>query len=155
MHLRLHLRELQSQNFSRRSRRPKLPRKVRRSQYWWALSRHIATVYYISRPPLSQNPPSSPGHYRPGVGEGGVVLKLGKKSTEKIDIDSNFPWSVLLTSLLLSTLKMTSNVQNSSRTTSRIRVTGFMAKFWTFWCPVLWLIIVKIMENCCRFCLWQ
>ena len=24
---------------------------------------HIATVYYISRPPLSQNPPSTPGEY--------------------------------------------------------------------------------------------
>ena len=36
---RLHLRELQSQIFSRRSVRPKLPRKVRRSQSWWALSR--------------------------------------------------------------------------------------------------------------------
>ena len=51
---RLHLRELQSQTFSRRSMCPKLPRKVRRSQS------HIATVYYISRPPLSQNPPSAP-----------------------------------------------------------------------------------------------
>ena len=27
----------------------------------FALSRHIATVYYISRPPLSQNPPSAVG----------------------------------------------------------------------------------------------
>ena len=45
---RLHLRELQSQTFSRRCMRPNLPRKVRRSQY------------YISRPPLSQNPPSAP-----------------------------------------------------------------------------------------------
>ena len=45
--------------------RPKLPRKVRRSQTWWALYRaHIATVYYISlgplyhkifRPPLKQH----------------------------------------------------------------------------------------------------
>ena len=51
---RFHLRELQSQKFSRRSMCPKLPRKVRRSQS------HIATVYYISRPPLSQNPPSAP-----------------------------------------------------------------------------------------------
>ena len=51
---RFHLRELQSQKFSRRSMCPKLPRKVRRSQS------HIATVHYISRPPLSQNPPSAP-----------------------------------------------------------------------------------------------
>ena len=36
---RLHLRELQSQKFSRGTVRPKLPRKVRRSQSWWALSR--------------------------------------------------------------------------------------------------------------------
>ena len=34
----LHLRELQSQKFSRRSIRLKLPRKVRRSPSWWALS---------------------------------------------------------------------------------------------------------------------
>ena len=36
---RLHLRETQSQKFSRKSMHPKLPRKVRRSQSWWALSR--------------------------------------------------------------------------------------------------------------------
>ena len=51
---RLHLRELQSQKLSQRNMCPKLPRKVRRSQS------HIATVFYISRPPLSQNPPSAP-----------------------------------------------------------------------------------------------
>ena len=115
--------------------------------------RAILPLYTISLGPLYHKILHSPlGHYRPGVrGGGGCRPEVG----EKIDIDSNFPWPVLLTSLLLSTLKMTSNVQNSSRTTSRIRVSGFMAKFWTFWCPVLWLIIVKIMENCCRFCLWQ
>ena len=48
---RLHLREIQSQKFFRRSMRPKLPRKVRD---------HITTVYYIFRRPLSQNPPSAP-----------------------------------------------------------------------------------------------
>ena len=37
--------------------RTKFPRKVRRSHY----RAHIATVYYISRPPLSQNPPSTFG----------------------------------------------------------------------------------------------
>ena len=37
--------------------RTKFPRKVRRSHY----RAHIATVYYISRPPLSQNPPSALG----------------------------------------------------------------------------------------------
>ena len=36
---RLHLRETQSQKFSRKSMHPKLSRKVRRSQSWWALSR--------------------------------------------------------------------------------------------------------------------
>ena len=36
---RLHLRELQSQKFSRRSIRPKLPRKALRSQSWWVLLR--------------------------------------------------------------------------------------------------------------------
>ena len=35
---RLHLRKLQPQRFSRRSMHPKIPRKVRRSQSWWALS---------------------------------------------------------------------------------------------------------------------
>ena len=59
---RLHLRELQSQNFSRRSMRPKLPRKGRGSKSWWALSRpHCHCIIYLYRPPLSQNPPSAPG----------------------------------------------------------------------------------------------
>ena len=66
--------------------RPKLRRKVRRSQSLWALSlfspflpipsyplllltpatqarryrAHIATVYFISMPPVSQNPPGPP-----------------------------------------------------------------------------------------------
>ena len=59
---RLHLRELdQSQKYSRKSMHPKLRRKVRGSQFWWALYRaHFATVYKISRPPLSQNPPPAP-----------------------------------------------------------------------------------------------
>ena len=39
--------------------RPKLPRKVRRSPDG-RYRAYIVTVYYISRPPLSQNPPSSP-----------------------------------------------------------------------------------------------
>ena len=38
-----------------------LPRKVHCSQSWpdGCYRTHIATVYYISRPPLSQNPPSA------------------------------------------------------------------------------------------------
>ena len=42
--------------------RPKLPRKIHlvvRSRYGHYRA-HIATVYYISMPPLSQNPPSAP-----------------------------------------------------------------------------------------------
>ena len=44
---RLHLRELQSQKFSRRSIRPKLPRKALRSQSWWVLLRpyYHCTLY--------------------------------------------------------------------------------------------------------------
>ena len=39
------------------------PRKMRCSQSLQAHRAHIATVYYISRPPLSRNPPSAPkGH---------------------------------------------------------------------------------------------
>ena len=153
MHLRLHLRELHSQNFSRRSRRPKLPKRcaVRSTDRRY---RAILPLYTISLGPLYHkilHPPLVIIVQGCGGGGGECRPEVG----EKIDIDSNFPWSVLLTSLLLSTFKMTLNVQNSSRTTIRIRVSGFMAKFWTFWCPVLWLIIVKIMENCCRFCLWQ
>ena len=49
---RLHLREFQSQKISRRSMRPKLPRKV--AVIGSPDGRHIATLYYISRPPLSQ-----------------------------------------------------------------------------------------------------
>ena len=47
---RLHLRELQSQIFSRRTMRPKLPRKVRRSQSWWAPPRsycHCVQLLYL------------------------------------------------------------------------------------------------------------
>ena len=126
MHLRLHLRELHSQNFcGGAGARNSLERCAVHStdrRY-----RAILPLYTISLGPLYHkilHPPlviivqgcGGGGECRPEVGE-------------KIDIDSNFPWSVLLTSLLLSTLKMTSNVQNSSRTTSRIRVSGFMAKF--------------------------
>ena len=61
---RLHLRELQSKTFSWGNMHLKLPIKVSHSQSGWALScPHIVTVYYISRPPLSQNPPSTPGWY--------------------------------------------------------------------------------------------
>ena len=59
--LKLHLRELQSQKFSFGSMLLKLLRTMHRS-----LSpdghycTHIVTVYYISIPPLSQNPLSTP-----------------------------------------------------------------------------------------------
>ena len=59
---RLQLRELQSQKFSWRSMRPKRRRKVRRCAVRKPDGRfraYIATLHYISRPPLSQNPPSS------------------------------------------------------------------------------------------------
>ena len=56
---RLHLREFQSQKISRRSMRPKLPRKVRR--YWqsrWAPYSHF--ILYFQAPSIT-NPPSAPG----------------------------------------------------------------------------------------------
>ena len=60
---------------------PKLPRKmrpaVRRPDGHYRA--HIATVYYISRPPLSQNPPSAPAlclkkHNQQGYGGWGCCL---------------------------------------------------------------------------------
>ena len=56
---RLHLREFQSQKISRRSMRPKLPRKVRR--YWqsrWAPYSHF--IRYFQAPSIT-NRPSAPG----------------------------------------------------------------------------------------------
>ena len=53
---RLHLRELQSQTFSRRSVHPKLPRKVRRSQSWWALSRpYCHCIIYLKVPSMTKS----------------------------------------------------------------------------------------------------
>ena len=67
--LKLHLRELQSQKFSYRSMRPKLPRTVRHLQSWWALNcTHIATVgiLYLYSPSITKSSvhPSYPHHSR-------------------------------------------------------------------------------------------
>ena len=53
---RLHLRELQSQNFSRRSMRPKLPSKVRRAQSWchWILNLKAPSITKSSARPCSK-----------------------------------------------------------------------------------------------------
>ena len=51
-------------------RAPETPYKSAPFAVLMALSCHIATVYYISRPPLSQNPPSAPakpGHSTVGI----------------------------------------------------------------------------------------
>ena len=45
---RLHLRELQSQKFSRRTMRPKLPRKVRRSQFLMGATAPILPLYTVT-----------------------------------------------------------------------------------------------------------
>ena len=46
----LHLRELQTQKYSRRSMHPKLPRNYTVGSPDGRYRAHIATVYYISRP---------------------------------------------------------------------------------------------------------
>ena len=57
---RLHLRKLQSQKFSWRSMCPKLPEKIAVRSPDRQYCAHTDSVYYISRPPLSQNPSSAP-----------------------------------------------------------------------------------------------
>ena len=53
---RLHLRKLQSQKFSSRSMSTKLPRKGRRSQSWWALSRpHCHCILSLEAPSITKS----------------------------------------------------------------------------------------------------
>ena len=52
---RLLFRELQSQKFLLRGMHPKLPRKVRRSQFWWVLTRPYCHWGYLHAPSVTKS----------------------------------------------------------------------------------------------------